>query len=220
MSLFDGFAGSALGALSGFLGGESANKASLQSTREQMAFQEDMANTSYQRVVADLNAAGLSPMLAYSKGGAPTPTGSTYKAENVGAAAVEGAAKGSQPSLTSAQVELARSQRDVNIQTARQVAEQARRTAYEVDVLLPTQLLYDSGVKASQINSNTASAAQNTALEKLTAQGKAPQTDTPLVRNIDQLLGRGVNALGSAKFTIDDMIYKMYNSAKSKLGIK
>lgn len=220
MSLFDGFAGSALGALSGFLGGESANKASLQSTREQMAFQEDMANTSYQRVVADLNAAGLSPMLAYSKGGAATPTGSTYKAENVGAAAVEGAAKGSQPSLTSAQVELARSQRDVNIQTARQVAEQARRTAYEVDTLLPTQLLYDSGVKASQINSNTASAAQNTALEKLTAQGKAPQTDTPLVRNIDQLLGRGVNALGSAKFTIDDMIYKMYNSAKSKLGIK
>jgi hypothetical protein len=40
------------------------------------AFQADMSNTSYQRAMADMRQAGLNPMLAYSQGGASTPTGS------------------------------------------------------------------------------------------------------------------------------------------------
>lgn len=50
-------------------------------------FQENMANTSYQRRVEDLKAAGLSPMLAYSQGGAAVPTGGQAStATNVGEA--------------------------------------------------------------------------------------------------------------------------------------
>jgi hypothetical protein len=71
----------------GLIGGMSRNKAAQRAAANQMAFQKEMSNTSYQRGMADMKKAGLNPILAGKMGGASTPGGATYQPENVGMAA-------------------------------------------------------------------------------------------------------------------------------------
>jgi len=71
----------------GLVGGMSRNKAAQRAAANQMAFQKEMSNTSYQRGMEDMKKAGLNPILAGKMGGASTPGGATYQPENVGMAA-------------------------------------------------------------------------------------------------------------------------------------
>lgn len=81
-----------IGAGLSFLGQNETNQQNVNLSREQMAFQERMSSTAYQRAVKDMQAAGLNPMLAYSQGGASSPVGSMPQVQNSLGAAVSSAA--------------------------------------------------------------------------------------------------------------------------------
>ena len=74
--------GSALAGGIGYAGQRQSNLQNREIAREQMAFQERMSSTAYQRAMQDMKEAGLNPMLAYTQGGASSPSGASLQMQN------------------------------------------------------------------------------------------------------------------------------------------
>lgn len=92
-----GALGSAIGAgVAGMMGENGAkemNDANSAQAQRQMDFQERMSNTSWQRGMTDMRAAGLNPIFAYKAGGASTPNGAMAVMQNEAAAGVDAFSK-------------------------------------------------------------------------------------------------------------------------------
>jgi len=81
----------ALAAGGSIAGGLLRNKQQREMAREQMAFQERMSGSAYQRAVKDMRLAGINPMLAYMQGGASSPGGAQAQISDVVGPAVSSA---------------------------------------------------------------------------------------------------------------------------------
>lgn len=100
----------AVGAVAGFAGGERQNRQNLKIMREQNRFSERMRNTQWQAGVADMEAAGLNPALAYSKGGAASPTGAGTQAVDTVSSALQAMQQRKQLQLLEAQAQKTRAE--------------------------------------------------------------------------------------------------------------
>lgn len=137
-SIVMGFLSSALGAIGGimanpmlaagalggaqsaasYIGQKKTNEMQQGAAREQMAFQERMSSSAYQRAMDDMRKAGLNPILAGKLGGASSPGGAMPIFHSELGAGVQGMQSGIQSGMDigrgSADISLKKSQESVN----------------------------------------------------------------------------------------------------------
>lgn len=186
--------GNIISGIFGSSSAKSANKQSAKLMREQMAWQERMANTMHQREVADLRAAGLNPILSATKGYGGTMPGNVSAAPVLDTGAA-GRASALAISRAMAELDLIKAQTaNVEAQTATELQrpgnvsmdtnlKRSNAMNYEAtEVLAKNQGLLVAAQKVAQelvneINKSSLAAVKKEELLKLIAERQITQAD-------------------------------------------
>ena len=197
----------AIGGGLSYMGQSSANRANAAAADKQMAFQERMDNTKYQRSVKDLEAAGLNPMMAYGNMSAGSPSGALgVGAQNTmsGFGQAISNVKPSELAKRGVETENLREQNQlINATTAKEAA-----TAKNLEQQTKTNAVQEL-VNAEQLNVQKAQArASNAAAARDLAQAKSIIDDNAKKAMMSNIYDVGEAVTGWAK----DKVQKLHNA--------
>lgn len=197
-------AGAAIGgAVLSKKGASDQNKASRREAQRNRDFQERMRNTEWQSAVADMEAAGINPALAYSQGGASTPGGAQApivdELQNVASSAQQMRAHQKSMDLLDAQIDKARGE-------ASSARAKGQFDSWRTRAMLNMKMDWDGDGSREQLALDMLrnewlqglfSMHQTRNLSNLSGLGgDAAAAFRPGLRSFSRMSGRGISALG------------------------
>lgn len=209
--------GSLITGAAGWFGQQETNKMQAQMQQQQMQFQERMSNTAYQRASADMQAAGLNPMMMFGSGGAassPQGTGATPLVKSgLDADAVQKAiASAAQAELVDAQVKKLEAETITELRRPAQVeALTATEKFRPSSVIAGTDLSREKAITERNIQDRYRESLPIVKDDALSAENRSAMNATAR-----RLLDQGALAGKAASSTLRPVLDLVHSAAKSK----